>query len=313
MLLSLVLTALSDAEATSLRLEMLQGAFAFMSAVSRVLQSADDRISKRNFEKLSEYIYNYSGIKMPAAKITMLEGRLRRRLRATGHSSFDDYCHFLFQQSGLESEAVYLIDAVTTNKTDFFREPNHFSFMTNQALPELVGNGVYDIRAWSAACSTGAEPYTMAMVMDDFIDGRSGLGYGIVATDLSTEVLDVARRGIYTADMVVPVPTPLRNRYVMPALDATRREVRIAPGLRARVGFGRMNLMDPAYPIRSKMHLIFCRNVLIYFDKKTQTGVLQRLCDCLEKGGFLFIGHSESITGIDLPLRQVGNTVFQRL
>ncbi len=284
-----------------------------MSAVSRVLQSADDRISKRNFEKLSEYIYNYSGIKMPAAKVTMLEGRLRRRLRATGHSSFDDYCHFLFQQGGLESEAIYLIDAVTTNKTDFCREPNHFAFMKNQALPELVGNGVYDIRAWSAACSIGAEPYTMAMVMDDFIDGRSGLGYGIVATDLSTEVLDVARRGIYTADMVVPVPTPLRNRYVMPALDATRREVRIVPGLRARVGFGRMNLMDPAYPIRSKMHLIFCRNVLIYFDKKTQTGVLQRLCDCLEKGGFLFIGHSESITGIDLPLRQVGNTVFQRL
>lgn len=280
--------------------------------MSMAAVQAGDRISKRNFDRLARFIYDYSGIKMPPTKLTMLEGRLRRRLRATNHSTFDDYCDFLFNDGGLEQEAIYLIDVVTTNKTDFFREARHFDFMQAVALPALVNSGIRTIRTWSSACSTGAEPYTMAMVLAEFTEARHDLKYSILATDLSTDVLQTARRGIYPQDLVQPVPHDLQRKYVMTAKQSGRGEVRISPKLRSKVGFARMNLMDEKYPVGDVMQIIFCRNVLIYFDKPTQQGVLSRLCDCLAKGGYMFIGHSESITGFDLPLKQVSNTVFQK-
>ncbi|RWX76523.1 chemotaxis protein CheR [Neorhizobium lilium] len=278
-------------------------------------QSLDDRLSKRNFELLSKFIYDYSGIKMPANKMTMLEGRLRRRLRATGMTSFDGYCDYLFKHSGLESETVYLIDAVTTNKTDFFREPKHFEYMVKTALPSIIKSfGDRRIRTWSSACSTGAEPYTLAMVLNDFITTSAPeRDYFILATDLSTDVLQKAQRGIYSGELLQPVPADLMRKYVMRSSDARRQEMRISPRLRSKVGFARLNLMDDTYPIGEQMHIIFCRNVLIYFDKPTQSHVLTRLCNCLLPGGYLFIGHSETVTGFDLPIRQVANTVFQRI
>ncbi|MGO4197160.1 protein-glutamate O-methyltransferase CheR [Rhizobium sp. YAF28] len=284
-----------------------------MSMAAVETQLPGDRISKRNFDKLARFIYDYSGIKMPPTKLTMLEGRLRRRLRATRHASFDDYCDFLFNEDGLDQETVYLIDVVTTNKTDFFREAKHFEYMQMVALPTLADSGLRTIRTWSSACSTGAEPYTMAMVLAEFVENRSDVSYNVLATDLSTDVLQTARKGIYAEDLVAPVPRDLQKKYVMVAKQQGRREVRISPKLRSRVGFARMNLMDEKYPVGDMMHLIFCRNVLIYFDKQTQAGVLTRLCNCLAKGGYMFIGHSESITGFDLPLKQVSNTVFQRI
>ncbi|MBY5417787.1 protein-glutamate O-methyltransferase CheR [Rhizobium johnstonii] len=276
-------------------------------------QLPGDRISKRNFDKLARFIYDYSGIKMPPTKLTMLEGRLRRRLRATNHGTFDDYCDFLFNEDGLAQETVYLIDVVTTNKTDFFREAKHFDYLQSVALPAISNSGVRTIRTWSSACSTGAEPYTMAMVLAEFAEGRNDVSYSVLATDLSTDVLQTARRGIYPEDLIAPVPRDLQRKYVLTAKQPGRREVRITPKLRGKIGFARMNLMDEKYPIGEPMHVIFCRNVLIYFDKQTQAGVLNRLCACLAKGGYMFIGHSESITGFDLPLKQVSNTVFQRI
>jgi len=276
-------------------------------------QAGEDGLSSRNFEALSRYIYDYSGIKMPITKLTMLEGRLRRRLRATGIPSFNAYCDYLFKHGGIEKEAIFLIDAVTTNKTDFFREPKHFDFMEQTGLPELVAAGHKRLRLWSAACSIGAEPYTMAMIMQDFADATSGIDYRILATDLSTDVLAAARRGVYPRDMVQPVPADLQRRYVMVSRDAARGEVRIHPRLRSTIGFARMNLMDGAYKVGEPMHMIFCRNVLIYFDKQTQAKVLSRLCDCLVPGGFLYVGHSETVTGIPLPVRQVANTVFKKI
>jgi chemotaxis protein methyltransferase CheR len=284
-----------------------------MQPVRRSSAAIEDGISKKNFDKLAAYIYNYSGIKMPPAKQTMLEGRLRRRLRATGMLSFEQYCDFLFRQDGLAQESIYLIDAVTTNKTDFFREPNHFQFMRQKAMPALLANGVRRVRSWSSACSTGAEPYTMAMVFEDMLSDRSDIDYSILATDLSTEVLQTARKGIYSIDMVQPVPSELRQRFVMQAVARDRKEVRITPRLRSKVGFARMNLMDETYPVGDPMHLIFCRNVMIYFDKATQEKVLTRLVANLARGGYLFIGHSETIAGFDLPLKTVANTVFQRV
>ena len=285
-----------------------------MQAVQRSLPSAGDGISPRDFDRLAKFIYSYSGIKMPSTKVTMLEGRLRKRLRATGHPNFDAYCNYLFKDGGLEAETIHLIDAVTTNKTDFFREPNHFQYLADRILPELAGQGVREIRAWSSACSTGAEPYTLAMVLEAWLQEIApDIRYQILATDLSTDVLRTAHKGIYTPEMVAPVPPALGQRYVMQARDKTRNEVRIHPRLRARVGFARLNLMDDKYPVGDPMHLIFCRNVMIYFDKPTQANVLSRLCDRLKPGGYLFIGHSETIAGFDLPLVTVANTIFQRV
>ena len=283
------------------------------NAASLSAQPLDDRLSKRSFEKLSKYIYNYSGIKMPHTKVTMLEGRLRRRLRVTGIPTFDAYVDYLFEEDGLKTESIYLIDAVTTNKTDFFREPKHFEFLTQKALPDMLSRNDRTLRIWSSACSIGAEPYTIAMVLDEAIGARGDVDYRILATDLSTDVLRAARRGIYPLDMISPVPTHLQRKYVMQAIDPQRAEVRIVPKLRQKVGFARLNLMDDSYSVREQQHMIFCRNVLIYFDKPTQQHVLTRLCDNLVPGGYLFIGHSETATGLDLPIKQVANTIFKRI
>ncbi len=185
--------------------------------------------------------------------------------------------------------------------------------MERTGLPELAAAGHKRLRLWSAACSIGAEPYTMAMVLQDFADTTPGIDYRILATDLSTDVLQAARRGVYPRDMVQPVPEDVQRRYVMISRDAARGEVRIHPRLRAAIGFARMNLMDSAYKVGEPMHMIFCRNVLIYFDKPTQAKVLSRLCDCLIPGGYLYVGHSETVTGISLPVRQVANTVFKKI
>ncbi|MCD2172406.1 CheR family methyltransferase [Rhizobium sp. C4] len=273
----------------------------------------DAGISSKNFERLARYIYDYSGIKMPPSKKTMLEGRLRRRLRATDIETFDEYCEYLFKHGGLEREAIHLMDAVTTNKTDFFREPKHFEHMVDKALPTLLSDGFRRLRIWSAAASIGAEAYTIAMVMEDFLRTNSSLDYSVLATDLSTEVLKIARRGVYPRSMISPVDATMRKRYVMEARDPERDEVRIHPKLRAKVGFARLNLMDEKYEVGEKTHIVFCRNVLIYFDKPTQQKVLRRLCDNLISGGFLYVGHSETITGLDLPVKQVANTVFRRI
>jgi chemotaxis protein methyltransferase CheR len=282
-------------------------------AVAQRTESMDDRLSKRNFEALSRYIYDYSGIKMPITKITMLEGRLRRRLRATGIGTLDAYCEYLFKQNGLATESTYLIDAVTTNKTDFFREPKHFEYVEQVVLPEMLAAGHKKLRVWSSACSTGAEPYTMAMVLQEFASANREVDYRILATDLSTDVLQAAQRGVYPRDMVAPVPKSIQQKYVMVARERGRTDVRISARLRSKVGFARLNLMDDSYPVGDPMHMIFCRNVLIYFDKVTQAKVLTRLCDCLMPGGYLFVGHSESVTGIPLPVKQVANTVFRKI
>jgi chemotaxis protein methyltransferase CheR len=278
-----------------------------------IASALGDGLSPRNFELLSRYIYDYSGIKMPLAKKTMLEGRLRRRLRFVGIDGLNQYCDYLFHDGGIESEAIHLIDVVTTNKTDFFREPAHFDHLTGKALPDLVAQGHRRLRVWSSACSIGAEPYTLAMVIEDFIRERSGSDYSILATDLSTDVLRVAKRGIFSSAMIEPVDKERRKRYVMEPRDAGRNEVRIHPQLRSKVGFARLNLMDASYKVGDAMHVIFCRNVLIYFDKKTQEKVLSRLCEKLVPGGYLYVGHSETITGFALPVRQVANTVFQKV
>lgn len=274
-----------------------------------------DHLSQRDFDKLAAFIHDYSGIKMPLTKKTMVEGRLRRRMRVVGAGSLNDYCRYLFDKGGLEEETIGLIDAVTTNKTDFFREPEHFQFLTEQGLPELLAKrragDRSPIKVWSAASSTGAEAYTLAMVLAEYQRTHTDFRASIIATDICTEVLQSAILGIYPDNMVGPVPMELRQRYLLRAKAGGR--IRIIPELRRAVAFGRLNLMEAPYDVDGPMHVIFCRNILIYFDKPTQRRVLEQLCQHLRPGGFLFLGHSETLTGFGLPLQPVATTVFRRV
>jgi chemotaxis protein methyltransferase CheR len=274
-----------------------------------------ERLSERYFKAFVDVIEGRVGIRLPPAKQLMVEGRLRKRVRALNFEDINDYARHIFDQGHLEEEMEHLIDCVTTNKTDFFREPSHFDFLRNVAVPSLVkrhGGRVANLKIWSAACSNGAEAYTIAMVLQDMLTGRKDFRYSILGTDISADILREAKAAIYPAAFLDPTPAPMRQRYVMMARDAGRGIARIAPELRARTRFERLNLMDPHYPLDQDIDVIFCRNVLIYFDKPTQRAVVSRLASHLRPGGYLILGHSESMAGSGAgALRQVMPTVFQ--
>ncbi|HYH22633.1 MAG TPA: CheR family methyltransferase [Azospirillum sp.] len=279
--------------------------------------AASDTLSSGDFRRLADFIQGYSGIRMPPVKKTMVEGRLRRRVRALGLPSLDDYCRHLFEGGGLDKELVDLINVVTTNKTDFFREPQHFSLLAGGVLPDWAGGSSrlgFDrpLKVWSAASSIGAEPYTLAMVLDDFAHRHHGFRFDILGTDISTDALEKARLAIYQRDMIDPVPRDWQRRYFMRARDPLQGTVRLVPRIRQAVHFGRLNLMDEAYPVEDGLDIIFCRNILIYFEKSVQRAVLGRLCDHLRPGGLLFVSHTETVNGMNLPLRQVAVSVFAK-
>jgi chemotaxis protein methyltransferase CheR len=274
-------------------------------------------MSNADFLRLSKLIQDFCGIKLPPAKKTMLEGRLRKRLNALGMETFDRYCDHIFDSKSAGDEYVHMLDAVTTNKTDFFRESNHFDYLLRRVLPELVssqGLGIGKmLNVWSAGCSTGEEPYTLAMVLSDFSERVPGFHFSVLGTDISTKVLSKAMSGIYEHDRVDPIPMPFRKKYLLRSKSENPGLVRIAPELRSSVRFARLNLMEDDYGIREQMGVIFCRNVVIYFDRPTQERLLNRLSQHLISGGYLFMGHSESIHGMDLPLVPTATTIHRKI
>ncbi len=281
------------------------------------LHTFDQRLTARDFERFSKLVYEQCGIKLPGHKQSMLEARLRKRLRSLGLGSFEAYAELIFSGKGPEGELVRLIDVVTTNKTDFFREPAHFEFLVRDALPELVGKdgaGVSrPLRVWSAGCSTGKEPYTLAMVLSEYREEHPEFRFEILGTDISTDVLDKAIKGIYAEDKAAPIPPAMRRKYLLKARDPERRQVRIVPELRGLVRFRRLNFMDADYGLRDSFDVIFCRNVLIYFDRSTQERLLSRFAGYLDSGRFLFLGHSETLLGLSLPLKQMAPSVYRKI
>lgn len=272
------------------------------------------QLSDRHFRTIADLIERQVGIKLPAGKRLMLEGRLQKRARALEHADLNEYIGYLFEEGQFDNEFTHLIDAVTTNKTDFFREPQHFAYLKDVVIPDLLGKTARsrNLKVWSAACSTGMEAYTTAMVLDDMIRTGSRFQFRVLGTDISTSVLRLARAGIYTRDAIAPVPADFVRRYVLFSKDKSRGEVRIAPELRQLVHFMRMNLMDVSYPVDRDVDVIFCRNVLIYFDRDTQRRVVERLASHLRPGGYLMVGHSESMVHSVLPgLKQVHPTIFK--
>jgi len=290
--------------------------FALRTA-ARADTDLDDHLSTVDFARIANLISSEVGIKLPPAKRLMVEGRLRKRVRALNLSSFDDYYDYLFRRDGLGQERTYLINAVTTNKTDFFREPEHFTLLAEKLVPELIALRRNErnplLKVWSAASSTGAEPYTLAMVLSDLAANRRDFRFAILGTDISTAVLAQGRRAVYPAEMVAPVPPEKQARYVMHARKpGVRAEVRMAPEIRRSVRFAHLNLMQRSYPFDRDVDVIFLRNVLIYFDKRDQEAVISRLIEHLRPGGYLALGHSESMVGTTISMRQVAPAVFQK-
>ena len=273
-------------------------------------------ISDKDYERLSRLIYCECGIKMPPTKKVMLEARLRKRLRVLGLPTFGRYCDYLFSKEGLEDELISMIDVVTTNKTDFFREPKHFDFLAAVALPQLIslyGAGVKrGLNIWSAGCSTGEEPYTIAMVLSEFRHVHPPLEFMILGTDISTKVLERAAKAVYKMERAETVPAPMKKKYLLRSKDRDKNLVKIAPEVRHHVSFRRLNFMAEDFQMREPMDIIFCRNVIIYFDRPTQEKLLNRLCDHLVPGGYIFMGHSETLSGLRVPLVSAGPTVYRK-
>lgn len=255
---------------------------------------------------MSEY-----GIKMPPEKKIMLQSRLQKRLKALAMSNFNDYMTYLFSPQGMSEEVIHMMDVVSTNKTDFFREPVHFDYLLSDALPELVHNQKYQkINIWSAGCSSGEEPYTIAITLSEFLANKRGVDYQIMASDISTTMLETAVKAIYKEERTNDIPLILKKKYFLRSKNREDKLVRVIPQLRSKIEFARINLLELSETRTPSYHIIFCRNVLIYFDRNTQNQILKALCSFLVKDGFLFLGHSESITGLELPLRSVIPTVF---
>jgi chemotaxis protein methyltransferase CheR len=279
------------------------------------MNARDEFLSTRDYTRLCNLIYAEAGIHLGAGKKTMLEVRIKRRFRVLSLDSYGQYCDYLFGHQGMKEEIVNLIDVVTTNKTDFFREAEHFNLLVERALPDLTsrsGSG-RPLMVWSAGCSTGEEPYTLAMVLSEYAETHPGFRFRILATDISTAVLAKAEMGVYPSEVVVPVPALFKRKYFMRSRDPGSNRVRVAPELRRLIEFRRLNFMDSDYGIHEKADAIFCRNVIIYFDRSTQEKVLKRLSHQLVPRGYMFVGHAETLHDMDLPLAPVAPALYRRV
>lgn len=271
------------------------------------------RLSTADFQRISGFIHGACGINLTPQKKVLVESRLQKRLAQLRLPSFANYFDYVMTPAGMQEELVHMIDAVATNKTDFFREPVHFQFLENHILPEFQEKQTMrPFKVWSSACSTGEEPYTTAMVLSEWA-GRHSMQFNITATDISTKVLQMGIQAIYHERNTIDIPMAFRKKYLLQSKDRVNPCVRIVPELRSKVMFKRLNLIDDTLDVESEFDVIFCRNVLIYFDRATQEQVVNKLCQKLRVGGYLMIGHSESIYHMKLPLRQIQPTIFQRV
>jgi len=277
------------------------------------MSTPSDSLSIRDLNRLCSLIYEHSGINISADKKIMLEGRLKRRVTILKMASYAEYCKYLFAGHGHdEEEMVHLIDAVSTNKTDFFREKEHFDVLTAKVLPEVTARDrASPVLIWSAGCSTGEEPYTLAIVLSEYARAHPGFRFRVLATDISTMVLAKAQLGIFSTEVVSPVPVELRRRYFMRSRDRESNLLRVVPELRELIEFRYLNLIED-FGLPTLAHAIFCRNVIIYFDRPTQEKLFRKFALQLVAGGYMFVGHSESLHHMDLPLLPVAPALYRK-
>lgn len=274
-----------------------------------------EAVSSAVMDSFRTHVQKTTGISLQPSKAAMIHQRLRRRVIECGFETTDDYLKHLMSSSGAKTEMVHAVDLITTNTTSFFREPQHFDFMTKTMLPELAArNGRRRVKVWSAAASEGAEAYTAAMIMAEAQRRGLSFDYAILGTDISTRILEKAERAIFSADQVAGIDPDLMARYFMRSSDPQFAGMaRIVPELRRKVRFGSMNLMAKDYPIDRDINAVFLRNVLIYFDSEDQRRVVDNVAKHIATGGYLFVGHSESMIVDNPSLKQVIPAVFQKV
>jgi len=265
------------------------------------------------FEKYKKFIFQESGINLSDEKRELLRTRLLKRLQSCGLESYSDYLRLVQEDS---KELVCMLDAISTNLTSFFREPKHFDFLNKTLLPDLLAknkkDSVQKIRVWSSGASTGEEPYSLMMTILSHIDNPAVWDIKLLGTDINTEVLAKARNATYALEKLKTVPSDIKRKYFQNGHGKSLGFGRVKDSVRKLIYFKRLNLMNERYPFSGPFDFIFCRNVMIYFNRQTQETLVNRYYDYLSSGGYFFIGHSESLTGINHKFSYVQPTVYRK-
>ncbi|MCG3137442.1 MAG: Chemotaxis protein methyltransferase [Phycisphaerae bacterium] len=284
-----------------------------MNNINPVTDSVE--LSNQDYNLIAQLVYQKSGINLGDNKQQLVRSRLGKLLRKGNFKSFREYYRHVEQDPSGE-ELCRLLDAISTNTTHLFREIGHFNFLratVQKWLADSQWRKKYNtLRIWSAGCSSGEEPHSIAMTMADILSGEPGMTFKILATDLSTHVLAKAKLGLYDIHRVGTVPEPLRKKYLQQVEQEGQRFLQLIPELRQSITFTRFNLMDAQFPFKHGFDVIFCRNVMIYFDRPTQEKLVNKYAQQLHPGGYLFIGHSESLNGLTQPLKYIQPTIYQK-
>ncbi len=267
-------------------------------------------LSDTDFRRIRKFVETHIGIRLPDIKKVMVEGRLQKHLVQLKFTSFREYCDFILEDPRGKDYLQGFIDLITTNKTDFFREPDHFTFLAQNLLPQHdTSSGV---RLWSAACSSGEEPYTLGMVMEEYIAEHGRFPYEIHASDISEKVLKAAKEGIYSMEKIEGISLGMKKKYFLKSRDTSEQRARVKRFLREKMRFFSINLLSDNYDAPRNFDFIFLRNVMIYFERPVQEKIVNKMYHHLKPGGCLFIGHSESLSGINTPFINIATTVYKK-
>jgi len=270
-------------------------------------------LTEGEFQKISKLVYDQCGIHLSDGKKELVKARLGKKIRNGPFKSFHDYYQHVLKDSSGE-ELIQLLDSIATNYTFFFREQKHFDCLRSEILPELIGKKKdrgRRLRFWSAACSSGEEPYSIAMTVLDDLEHSFVWDVSVLGTDISTKALKTAESGIFAKERVQSIAPSLVKKFFLKGENEWKDYVRVKDEVRKLIRLRRLNLME-SFRFSEPFDCIFCRNVMIYFDKKTQADLVNRLYGCLEIGGFLLIGHSESLTGIEHPFHYVKPSIYKK-
>lgn len=282
-----------------------------MTDAAELLPDREFGFTDRHFEFLRRMVGAHAGINLSEAKRELVYGRISRRIRALNMRSFDDYCRLL--EDAPDGEIGNFINAITTNLTAFFREDHHFDFLRNTLVPTWLAQGARPrVRIWSAGCSTGEEPYSIAMTLRESMPESALAEVAILATDIDTNVLATAEAGVYDAARVESLSSQRLQQWFRRGRGVHAGKVRVVPELQSLIRFRQLNLMQD-WPVRGPIDLIFCRNVVIYFDKPTQRKLFARFAEKLGPRGYLIIGHSETLYNVSESFELVGRTVYRKL
>ncbi len=267
------------------------------------------QISDKEFSMISAYIKNNYGISLASDKKSLVYSRLKNVLDKKGLKDFTEYYNYLIHDKTGEASITF-IDKITTNHTFFMREVDHFEYLKETVLPYIENSAKdKDVRIWCAGCSSGEESYTLEMILTDYFKNKGNWDTELLATDISTEILKKAIKGVYTKDQIKPLSEAWKNNYFKPISDS---KVTVIDSIKKNITYRKFNLMEPKFPFKKKFQVIFCRNVMIYFDDDTRTKLIKKFYDSSEKGAYLFIGHSETLNNIDTDYEYVMPAVYRK-